>query len=603
LNIGRRVITHPSAAVGNAPPQTSQNTIKQTVSALPGLRSPSRKNRGSTQKMEKTKMKVPRHSLVESNFKRTKTSPIPVVRSRRMIDLRGLTSLPAGKMVPINAFPVLREDAVINAPVRLSFEMMETAEILINAVNVRVMAYFVPWLALWRFQASLDQLNRSYEGLPPVEGGDVVDFVAKHTKGAAGAEEIYTYLGLHAKEGDDVSTFYRESYNRIWNFRARNRSSQIEEVAGSNTDLLPAFWAHRQFQHVVPDFDQDMIDGEVALNVTNSVMPVQGIGALSSINYDSNSSTVTESSGDTTSYDKYKPLSTSQILVQGTDSIAPNVFVEMQQNGITVSLANIELAKKTAAFARLKEQYAGLEDDYIVDLLMKGVSVPDQALKQPILMADKTTVFGMQKRYATDSGNLAESAVNGAAYVDLNLRLPQMNVGGTVMIVAEITPEQMFERQKDPYFHLGSVDDLPDYLRDTLDPEKVEVVTNDMVDVDHDAPADAFGYAPLNWRWNTQIPRIGGKFYRPDSAATFDEDRQRLWVVETQDPTFAEDFYLATNINQSVFADTLADPFECTCMGAGMIEGLTVFGGALHEASTDYEDVLAEAPQERIEKE
>uniref|UniRef100_UPI0013B3E98E hypothetical protein n=1 Tax=Escherichia coli TaxID=562 RepID=UPI0013B3E98E len=36
---------------------------------------------------------------------------------------------------------------------------------------------------------------------------------------------------------------------------------------------------------------------------------------------------------------------------------APDVFAEMQQNGITVSLSNIEMARKTQAFAKLRQQY------------------------------------------------------------------------------------------------------------------------------------------------------------------------------------------------------------------------------------------------------
>jgi len=539
--------------------------------------------------------RVPNSGLVESNFKRTKTMPIAVPQTRRMVDLRGLTSLPAGKMVPLQAFPLLREDMLNRASVRYSFEMMESAEILMNAINVRVMAYFVPWLALARFEGSMDQLNRSYQGVAQVDGGSVVPFVETHTKGANGAEEIYTYAGMHAKAGDDVNTMFRESYNQIWNFRARNRSSQITEADLTNTDLLPAFWAHRQFQHVVPSFDEDLIDGEVALNIVDARLPVKSDQAQ-----DQNLGIIATAQGG-----DLKSMYHSGALKMGgtTQADIAAIYAEMQDQGITISLSKIEQAKKTAAFARMKEQYEGVTDEYIIDMLMQGISVPDQALKQPILMADKSTVFGMQKRYATDAGNLAESAVNGATFVDINLRLPKMNTGGTVMVVAEVTPEQLFERQADPYFHLGSVDELPNYLRDTLDDQKVEVVTNAMVDVDHATPTDTFGYAPLNWRWNTQIPRIGGKFFRPDSGATFDEDRQRLWVSESEDPTFSEDFYLATNINQSVFQDTEMDPFECVGMGVALISGNTVFGTELHEASNLYEEIQAEAPTDRIEQE
>ena len=69
---------------------------------------------------------------------RMQTNPIEVIRSRRAHDVRVLTSLPAGKMVPLRAIPLLREDAMERMSLRFSFEMAETVEILMNAVNVNI---------------------------------------------------------------------------------------------------------------------------------------------------------------------------------------------------------------------------------------------------------------------------------------------------------------------------------------------------------------------------------------------------------------------------------------------------------------------------------
>src|SRR5690606_11840601 len=108
---------------------------------------------------------------------RMNTTPLRTPRTMRRQSARGITSLPAGKMVPLMAVPLLREDAIRSGRLRFSFESMETAEILMNAINVRVMAYLVPFLALDRFNGSMDQLNLSFEGKPPLEGEDVVPFI------------------------------------------------------------------------------------------------------------------------------------------------------------------------------------------------------------------------------------------------------------------------------------------------------------------------------------------------------------------------------------------------------------------------------------------
>jgi hypothetical protein len=548
-----------------------------------------------------------------TNVNRQHTAPLKVPRTRRNHQIAVLTSLPAGKFVPIAAVPLLREDA-LRARMRIAVEMLETKEILMNPVNLRVRAYVVPLLALERFEGSRDQFDRSYMGEPQVEGGDVVPFIETHAMGTHGANAVYKALGLHGKADDQVNTAYLESYNLLWNFLAKNRSKEITARARLATDLAPAFWQHTRFQHVVPDFDQAVIDGEVALNIVEQRIPVKGIGlrnqnvAATATNVRVTGGTGLESMDGWLAVQNGTPGAGQANLIVGKDwndpnSNFPGIFAEMQENGVTVSLSNIELARKTQAFARLRQRYEGYDDEWIIDMLMDGLSIPDQALKQPILLADKTVRFAQAKRYATDAGNLAESAVSGAAALDLSLRVPKLNTGGVVLVVAECVPEQLFERQRDPFFHSVDKDGWPEYLRDTLDPEKVDIVKNGEIDTAHDAPNATFGYAPMNWKWNAWGPRVGGKFYRPTVDAGTDEERQRLWAVETANPVLSEDFYIVSSIHTKPFLDTESDPFEVTAVGNAVIEGNTVFGGLLVEATNNYDAVAEKAPTERIEKE
>ncbi|NSY93713.1 hypothetical protein G6L58_25045 [Agrobacterium tumefaciens] len=467
-----------------------------------------------------------------------------------------------------------------------------------NATKVRVMAYFVPMLALDRFNGSTDQLNLSYEGKPPLEGSAVVPYIERQAFGAHGSNAIYKYLGLHGQPTDLRNTAYLEAYNQIWNFRAKNRSPDLTLRNRLDTSLAPAFWAHERFSHMVPDFDQAVIDGEVPLNVVNAVLPIRDANGANRF--------LVKGAADGV----HRPLETAGTSAVKVGGIPPSVsqeyliggmFAELQENGITVSLSNIEMARKTQAFARLRQQY-NQHDDHIINLLMDAISIPEQAFKQPMLLADKQTIFGQSKRYASDAGNLTESVVNGMTGVEMSIQLPRVNVGGVVMIVAEITPDQLFERQEDPFLTAASVDDLPQYLRDTLDPEKVDVVKNSRIDASHANPNGTFAYEPLNAKWNIDAPRVGGDFYRPTVNTGFDEKRQRIWAVETLNPTLSTDFYLCTNMHTKPFVVTNQDPFEVVQQGDVFIEGNTVFGGHLVEATDDYEKVMAVAPQDRIEK-
>lgn len=534
---------------------------------------------------------------------RTKTAPIPTVRTRRQQVARVLTSFPAGKMVPILAFPLHREDALLTSRFSFSFEMMETAEILMNAVNVNVKAYLVPYLAFNRFNG-IDQLNRSYMGEPETDGGTVVPFFSTLTVGAA-MPELLTRMGLHAKQGDIINSGYIEAYNEIWNFRAKNRSPDITVRLNTDTTLAKAFWQHQQFAHIVPDFDQALIDGAVPLSIlgTPQKIPVETDTVSGS------TLTVKMTSGNKDyrrmQMDGNARLAVSATVGSSTESFHVNTagfLASLESEGIMLSLSNIEMARKSQAFAVLRKQYTGHDDDYIIDMLMQGITVPEQAWRQPILLADRSSIFGMSKRYSSDSTDLTASVVNGASFVDVAVTAPRCPTGGIVMFVAEVTPEQLFERQADPFLYTTSVAQVPDYLRDTLDPEKVEIVQNRKIDVKHATPTGTFGYAPLNWQWNQKPPTVGGKFYRPATDDPFDEDRMRIWSVETVNPTLSEDFYLCSNLHQKVFVVTDQDPFECVVRGVATIEGNTVFGRMLLEASDDYSTVMGEAPIDRIDK-
>jgi hypothetical protein len=546
-------------------------------------------------------MKISRR---DQAMNRQSVSPINVPRSMRGHEISTLTSMQAGRMMPIAAIPILREDSVRRGTCRMSFEMHETAEILMNAVHCDVSAYFVPFLASERF-SGMDALNRSYQGIPEREGEDPVPFFETELRGAVGTNPVLEYMGLHAKADTAINMFYNEAYNIAWNYRAKNRSLNIQERDRLDKTLAPAFWKHDRYRHIVPDFDQALIDGEVALNIVNERLPVQGIGVHPNNTTGSNVG-VEGVGGDETYTHSYLPnagVSPGVYIKASAVDGVPEIFSELQQNGITVSLSNIELAKRTAAFAKLREQYNGLDDEYLIDLLMSGIQVPEQMYKQPMLLAKQSTIFGMSKRYASDAANLTESVVNGATFVDLTWRLPRMTTGGVIMLFAECVPDQLFERQQEPLLFTSEVAQLPEYLRDELDPEKVDVVYNGYVDVDHDTPDAVFGYEPLHAKWHVKGRRVGGRFLRPEVDASFDEARQRIWSSEVQNPTLSEDFYLASEVHLKPFANQNIDPFEVVATGQVVIEGNTVFGGALTEATDNYEQVLEKAPTETIEKE
>jgi hypothetical protein len=555
--------------------------------------------------------------------------PIDVQRSTRRDRGRVLTSADAGKILPLKYIPMLREDAVRRGKVRVNIEMMETAEMLMNGIGVNVMAHYVPMLAFDRFNGSMEELNRSYKGETGI-GGTVVPFfesnkywnhdteVVGTTANAASWDtagagtplylaDFYQMMGMHFATST-LNTTIVEAYNAIVNHRRKARSASLPLRNAYDHKLAEAFWSLDN-NHIVPDFDQKLIDGEVALNGLTFQAPLKSriAGRInadwdSSYNY-SNSQRMApagENSANGATFDA------NEVALDGATGVWTwdDVWAELTSGGnATMSLADIDQAKKTAAFAKLRSLYDGIEDEHIIDMLMEGIRVPEETMKQPILLAKQSTMIGYNQRYATDAANLDESVTNGYATVDLSLRTPQMNTGGVIMVTAEIVPEQMWERKKDYFLYETDPDNLPNYLRDYLDPEKVSVVKNDHLDVNHSTPNGTFGYAPLNHEFQRDMVNVGGKYYRPSNDA-FDEDRAKIWTVEATDPTLSDDFYLVSSLHKKVFSDQVSDSFEITCISDLEITGNTVFGEGLIEADTtsDYEAITADVDSARIDK-
>jgi hypothetical protein len=537
------------------------------------------------------------------------STPIQVEKSARSDEIRAITSMRGGYIVPLAFFPILREDAVTRGEVRVSFEMLETLHPLLNAVNAKVMAHFVSPLAYDRFASGMDSFNRSYQGVAePAPVGTVIPFY--QTMPFAKAAAVWAKLGVQWKEGGAVNQAPVEAYNAIVNFRRRARTDKLPVRTALDTTLAEAFWKNSSFSDIVPDWDQAAIEGEVPLSFLSSKVNVKGLG-LGGVAQTAGSNNNVRTTGGTVSGTAWSswvvnPAASAAgqaVMYVKNDTVNsggyPDIWADLSEAGVTVSLANIELAKQTAAFAKLSERFDGIEDDHIIDLLMEGIRVPDEAMKQPLLLDSKSTIFGMSERHAMDGDNLDLSRTTGQTGVNVRFRLPPMNTGGLVMITAEIVPEQLYERALDPFLSLGDPAFLPNFMRDFLDPEKVEVVHNQYVDVHHGTPSAVFGYAPLNFKWRRNFARAGGKFYRPNPDV-FVEDRQRFWSADQTNPTLADDFYMVSDLPHTVFADTVGDPFEVVTIGRLQIVGNTVFGDRLTEDTGSYDEVMSQIDMTRI---
>lgn len=527
----------------------------------------------------------------------TATRPIPTMRTRRPDIWRGLTSMKAGVITPLAFIPMLREDR-LRGRVTVQIRSEETVKVIVNPVRVRVEAHLIPKTVLERFAGSLEVLNRAYTGEPAPSGmGTTPKWYMQSAALPAGDTGVVLLdkLGIHWKDGERINTDLIESYNQLVNWQRSNVSPALPKRALDATDLAEAMWDAWRFDHVKPSFDAAQMEGSVPVGLDGTAPVIAKPG------------TTLANSGASAANLEVRQTSGKLISASSTGQTDPKgtLVADLRAaTGASISWANMNLARQVQAFSVMRDRYKGIPDEFLVDLLMAGISVPDQQLRQPVLLARGEAVIGQTERYATNGDALDVSVANGVASLSMTLNTPAINTGGLVLVTASIVPEQLFERMFDPAIAYVAGDpsdtETPEYLEDYLDPQKVEVVPNKYVDVRHSTPDGAFGYAPLNYLWRRNYARVGGKFKRPVPDA-FVEDRQRIWSIEKTDPSLGADWYLCPKpFPHSVFADTQVDPYEVIVIAESELIGNTVFGPMFEEDMGSYDKIIAEVDQSRL---
>lgn len=339
-------------------------------------------------------------------------------------------------------------------------------------------------------------------------------------------------------------------------------------------------------KHVVPTFDQALTDGRIDVQLNGDLAEVRTRG---------------DAGAATDTFLSAAPDIWKELRAVGISGDEGDLVADLASLATTMSVADIDLARETTAWARLRNQYQGLSEEYMMDQLLAGIRISDQQLKNPMLVGQADTIVGMSERYATDSANLQKSVTSGQTMLQVPVRAPTTQCGGCIVVTAQALPTQIYERQRDYYFAADGVSDLPNRTSDELDPQPVALVRNVEVDEKYSSgtAGDLFGYAPLNHQWVRRAPNVGGKYYQPDPQAAWTEVRNRLWDANVVDPVLGPDFYVSTTLKHDVFETTTVDPFEWWLSGDVPITGLTYFGPSLLEGTDDYDKVLAQVDQTR----
>ncbi|AXF52647.1 MAG: major capsid protein [Microviridae sp.] len=539
---------------------------------------------------------------------RQSTTPVSFNKSTRKDTCVLMSSGKAGVVQPIGYIPLLAGDSC-SGQAFVKVALKEMPKPLLNVVHANFQAWFVPKSAHPQFPGR-DELMHAYTGesIKSLGAADrapppFFTMLTGTARATAAASDFFKKVGIHVPTGSNINTDLIDAFNIIYNFRLAAHSSRLQrrkyavEDIDAATTLPAAFWPSSRFSRVVNDYERALIVGSFDLDIAAGRLAVSGIGLGGTLSaYGANNAIMSNGDGSQVSVNGKNGAN---VVMQTTAAGVPQVFAEMAGQGINVTLADIDKARTTQAFAKLRTAYAGNDatgfdnDDTLVALLMQGIAMPQpDDFKRPWLLDSKRVEVNMAERFATDAANLDASVTVGAGQAQLSLNVPVQDVSGVIIITVEVLPERIDERQSDEWLLAWKPDNLPNALRDIQRVEPVDIVLNRRIDVKHSAPGGQYGFEPMNDKWNRDFTRLGGDFYMATPGGGFTENRSNIWQTEIVNPIYSTTHFLAPQpFPQDVFADQNADCFEVVCRHAVSIVGLTQIGDVLAENNDDYEAV------------
>ena len=543
---------------------------------------------------------------------RQSTTPVSFQKSSRPDTAVLMSSGRAGVVQPVCYIPLLAGDSA-SGKVGIDIQLKEMPKPLLNGVFANFQAWFVPKSAHPQFPGRDELLHaRTGQVIKSLGMADRTPPAFFQPLGVAGwgSLDIFKRLGMHFETGTNINSDLLDAFSVIYNFRLAAHSSRLARrqytAEGISAGACPpAFWPSSRFSRIVPDYERALVVGSLDLDVIAGQLPVSGIGfggvpqapalgtAIRGVN--AAADFASDAIDAVTNLTGGNP----GVVIRGTGAslaaMRPQVFAEMAGTRVSVTLADIDSARKTQAFAKLRASYAGNDttgfdnDDTLVAHLMQGISVQPDDFRRPWLLDSARVAVGFAERHASDGANLAQSVTLGRASCTLRLNVPNQDVSGLIIVTVEVLPERIDERQSDEFMQITAVSGLPNALRDAQRIEPVDLVLNRRIDAKHATPGGVYGHEPMNDKWSRDFTRLGGDFYMATPGGGWTQNRSAIWQHEIVNPIFGTSHFLApAPFPHDVFADQNADAFEVVCRHAVSIVGLTQMGDALVENSDDY---------------
>jgi len=275
----------------------------------------------------------------------------------------------------------------------------------------------------------------------------------------------------------------RLAHNVAVNF-LRQRVYRYAELLGStNLSITPSIISRNAVQRYDGALDPDNhINGPMAIDLSRVRIPVKGDNAgfkaqLQSENTQRSTQRFLQSAGST-------PQDTGSHIVAGANgrpaaepagggastvgwfSLGNSYYADLTGvyadgsdpsglNESSLSLVEFYNAQKADQFARIMRRIADNSDMEGEEELLRWVRGLDhQADRYPYIVAEREAVFGVAYRPATDGAGMVADVTTSKLAVELSFTvpIPRLELGGVLVIFAEVKPDEVLADVPDPDF-------------------------------------------------------------------------------------------------------------------------------------------------------
>lgn len=379
-----------------------------------------------------------------------------------------------GKMVPVGAFAVLGgESASIQQ--RMTVELDAVAGRLITPVSLRFTMAFVPVEAC----DALLNADDDYAGVREVIRRKIA--AGETLFGLEAESDISKLCGINPRSisGDKkVNSIVRIAYNAAVNYLRQRLYTYATLLTHSNTSVVPALLSATALQRLNGVLDpDDRINGSVNLEIPSMELPVRGITQKDNTNISGGAAYASQSG---------------QILVNHTGGTHGMIFKRKDGNPAGTELdIYAELDGLMAGGVSLTDFYNAEKMDQITRrmreiieanpvegeeaVLRWALGLQLEAGKDPVILAQREVFLQAGYKEATDGAGIMDetmiSRVGGQ--IQISQVIPQTELGGIVMCLAEVKPDETLDEQPHPILSdtWGSINQVADELK--LDPVKV----------------------------------------------------------------------------------------------------------------------------------